>query len=326
MDGNNIQPLPERNVITKATDNARQSPHDHTKLDRKLAFLVINVPTLGTLLAIVLCFFGYFPNILHLSLFVVFYIATVVGLEVGFHRHLAHKAFKANRLVRKTLIILGCMGVHGPPIWWTAVHRHHHITSDSSRDPHSPHLSGEGIKGLMKGIYHSHMGWLLRGTSTRPPNWHRLVRDLYGDPLVLSIHMHYFRWAVIGLILPAVIAGLVGMTVADVLMGFLWGGVVRMFAVNNCIWALNSFCHVIGRQSFDTGGVDKSKNSFFLALLTFGEGWHNNHHAFPYSAYTGIYWWQVDFGGMVVRALKAFGLVWDVRFPSKNMIEKKAIN
>jgi stearoyl-CoA desaturase (delta-9 desaturase) len=293
------------------------------RLDRKLAVAVTVLPTAGTLLAVALWIAGHGPGAAEIGIFIFFYLATALGLEVGFHRHVTHKAFKANEHVRALLIALGSMAAHGPVIWWAAVHRRHHATSDTHADPHSPNLAGDGIWSRIRGLYHSHMGWLFEGASTRPIGWQQYVQDLYKDTTVLRLHMQYYTWVAVGLVAPALICGVLTGSWFGVLSGFLWGGLVRSFAVSHCIWSLNSLCHVIGSRYFDTGDEDQSKNSFTLALFTFGQGWHNNHHAFPSSAYTGLRWWQIDFGGQFVSLLKVLGLAWEARCPSIEAIAKK---
>lgn len=293
------------------------------RLDRRLALAVTLLPAAGTLIAFLLCFAGLPPGPAPLGAFVLLYLASALGLEVGFHRHVTHRAFQASRAVRLFLIGCGSMAAHGPVIWWAAVHRRHHGTSDMEGDPHSPHLSGSGTSGILKGLYHSHVGWLFQGGSTRFPGWQRQVADLYRDETLLRLHLNYYAWVAAGLLLPTLACGLIEGSLKGALLGFLWGGLVRAFAVSQCIWALNSFCHVIGRRAFDTGRHDRSRNSFLLALVTFGQGWHNNHHAFPQSAFTGLAWWQADPGGWCVRLLQLLGLVREVQRPSAAAIAAK---
>lgn len=317
-------PAGDEHTIDNALRGADTAPA--ARLDRALALIIVALPAVGTVLAIALWIAGHGPGPVEWAVFGVFYFATALGLEVGFHRHITHKAFNARPWVRATLIAMGSMGVHGPVNWWAAIHRRHHATSDGPGDPHSPHLSGAGADGLLKGLYHSHFGWLFVGRSTRPDGWERYVPDLYRDPLVFRQHMQYYRWVVIGLVVPPLVCGLAARSWSGVLLGFLWGDLVRIFAVSHCIWALNSFCHVIGRRDFATTAHDRSRNSLLLALPTFGQGWHNNHHAFPGSAFTGLHWWQLDPGGLFVRVLQALRLVSDVNRPSAELIEKKRLS
>lgn len=296
---------------------------EHARLDQILAVIVTVVPTLGTLAAGILWWSGHAPAASELITAAILYIITVIGLEVGFHRHLAHRSFKAREGLRAALLAAGSMAFHGPAIWWCAIHRRHHTLSDLEGDPHSPRLSGGGVWGTLKGFYHSHMGWLFTAGSTRPENWRDRVKDLYEDDLILRMHLQYYVWLFLGLLIPTVVSGIAHGSLFGALMGFLWGGMVRIFLVNQCIWSLNSLCHLIGKPYFRTR--DFSKNSFTLALFTFGQGWHNNHHAFPSSAYTGLKWWQIDFGGWVVWSLKSARLVWDVRKPTPEMIALKEL-
>ncbi|OGB22696.1 MAG: fatty acid desaturase [Burkholderiales bacterium RIFCSPLOWO2_02_FULL_57_36] len=293
------------------------------KLDQRLAAAVTLVPLLGTLAALALWIAGYGPGWVEITAFAMLYFATALGLEVGFHRHVTHKAFKAKPWVSAALIAMGSMGVHGPVIWWASTHRRHHSKSDVAGDPHSPHLSGSGLRARLKGLYHSHMGWLFEGGSTRPSGWQQYVPDLYRDPIIYTQHMRYYRWVLIGLVLPTVLCGAASGSWMGALLGFLWGGLVRIFAVSHCIWALNSLCHVIGKRDFKTTANDQSRNSLLLAIPTFGQGWHNNHHAFPASAFTGLRWWQIDPGGLFVRLLQLLRLVSDVNRPTPEAIARK---
>jgi len=294
---------------------------DQARLDQALAWVVTVVPALGSCTALALWWDDCAPGAAELITATILYIVTVIGLEVGFHRHLAHRAFRARPAVRAVLFACGSMAIHGPVIWWCAIHRRHHRLSDLDGDPHSPARSGGGTSGKLRGFFHSHMGWLFTRGSTRPDGWRERVQDLYKDELVLRIHLQYYVWIFVGLAIPVTVGAIAHGSCRGALLGLLWGGTVRLFLVNQCIWSLNSLCHMIGKATFRTH--DESRNSFPLALFTFGQGWHNNHHAFPSSAYTGLTWWQIDFGGWVVHALKGFGLVWAVQRPTAKMIAHK---
>jgi stearoyl-CoA desaturase (Delta-9 desaturase) len=285
---------------------------------KSIAFLVVVLPPLGTIYAIWLAVrTGIGP--VEIGLFALFHALTTIGATVGFHRHFAHKAFEARPWVRRALGILGSMAAQGPLAYWVATHRRHHTFSDEPCDPHSPNLHGEGLVEWLKGQWHAHIQWLFISERT---NTNRFARDVLRDALTVQINGQYLNWVAVGLVVPAVLGGLLTMSWIGVLKGFLWGGLVRMFAVHHAFWAIGGIAHSIGWRAFDT--KEDSRNNFWLAIPNYGEGWHNNHHAFPNSAYFGLRWWQLDVGAWVVNGLKALGLITNVNRPTPEMIAAKA--
>ncbi len=302
------------------------SGHDRlaalARLDRRLAWVVTLAPVAGFVLAMVLAVAGWPPGRLEIGLWLGMHLPILAGVEVGFHRHFAHRSFKAHRRVRQALAILGSMAFQGPVIWWAATHRRHHAFSDQPRDPHSPHLFEPGLFGFLKGQLHAHMGWLFVPSSTRAPGWDRYGHDMYRDRDIFAIHSRYFLWLGLGFLIPGLIAGALTRSLTGALLGVLWGGFVRIFMMNHVTyWCINSVTHTFGRRPFDAN--DKSVNNAWLALPTLGQSWHNNHHAFPAAALMNLHWWQIDVGGWLVRALQALGLAWDVHTPSAELIERK---
>jgi stearoyl-CoA desaturase (delta-9 desaturase) len=292
-----------------------------TRLDRPLAWVSTVFPALGLVAALVLLGMGY-GGPLEFAILFAMALPTQAGIVIGFHRMCAHRAFDATPGTRWTLGILGSMAFQGPIIWWAATHRRHHKISDQEGDPHSPRMSGDGVWGITKGLFHAHMGWLFSKDSMRYPGWHRYAHDLYKDPVILRVHMSYFTWLVLGFVIPAVAGGLITRTWMGAFLGFLWGGPVRVFFTSHAIWGLNSFCHVFGMRPFEVK-QDYSRNNIWLALPTLGEGWHNNHHAFPGSAAAGLKWWQIDIAAYVIRGLEMAGLAYNVRRPTPSMVEEK---
>jgi stearoyl-CoA desaturase (delta-9 desaturase) len=241
--------------------------------------------------------------------FVLLYVLTGLGVTVGFHRLLTHRAFKTTRPIRATLAILGSAAIEGPVISWVADHRKHHAFADREGDPHSPHVGhGHGWRGALRGLVHAHVGWLFihthRGRRTR------YAPDLLGDPVVSWVDRTFVVWALGGLVTAFGLGWLFGGTLRDGLTGVLWGGAVRMLVVHHVTYSINSLCHFFGRQRFDTG--DQSRNLAWLAPLSLGEAWHNNHHAFPTSAQHGLRRWELDPSALLIRALERVGLAWDV--------------
>jgi stearoyl-CoA desaturase (delta-9 desaturase) len=242
-------------------------------------------------------------------IFAVFYVLTGLGVTVGFHRLFTHRSFKAGPAVRGTLAVLGSVAIEGPVISWVADHRKHHAFSDRPGDPHSPHVDhGGGLVGELRGFVHAHIGWLFRHDQRGARA--RYAPDLLKDPVVSFVDRTFVLWAVGGLLLPFVIGFAIGGTVTAGLTALLWGGLVRLFVLHHLTYSINSICHVFGRRRFAT--TDESRNVFWLALPTFGEAWHNNHHAFPTSAQHGLRRWEIDPSALVIRGLEACGLAWDV--------------
>ena len=237
------------------------------------------------------------------------YTATGMGITVGFHRLFTHRSFKTYAPIRALLAILGSAAVEGPLIEWVANHRMHHRFSDQPGDPHSPHLSpGSGWRGAFTGLAHAHLGWLFRATDTASPE--RYAPDLLADPVARWVDRTFIVWVLAGLAVPFGLGVALTGTVVGGLTGLLWGGAVRILLLHHATFSINSLCHFFGRRSFDTG--DHSRNLAWLALPTFGEAWHNNHHAFPTSARHGLATWQLDPSSWLISGLERTGLAWDV--------------
>ncbi|HKQ47819.1 MAG TPA: acyl-CoA desaturase [Phycisphaerae bacterium] len=279
--------------------------------------LAIVIPFLALIAAIVLSW-GYGFSWIQLGLFFGMSVTTGLGITIGFHRFFTHRAFETTRTVKCLLAIAGSMAVQGPVLEWVATHRRHHQHSDHEEDPHSPHQHGGGFWGLLSGIWHSHVGWLFE---PNPPDLMRYVGDFRNDRPIQFINRHFTFWVTIGLLLPALLGGVLTMSWMGALLGFIWGGLVRVFLVHHITWSINSACHIWGSRPFRSG--DQSRNNVIFGLLGWGEGWHNNHHAFPTSARHGLRWWEIDASYLVIRVLKLLGLAWEVRLPSRESIAQK---
>ena len=277
-------------------------------LDRTLTGLITVVPVLALGL-VGWQLWGDWLGMSDLIVFGIMYAITGLGITVGFHRLFTHRSFKTNRAVRGALAASGSMAIEGPIISWVADHRKHHAFSDREGDPHSPHVDhGHGLRGALRGLLHAHVGWLFihtqRGLKTR------YAPDLIADPIVNFISRTFPVWVLAGLAVPFILGWMIGGTVAAGLTGLLWGGAVRMLVLHHSTYSINSLCHFFGKRRFDTG--DESRNLAWLSLFTFGEAWHNNHHAFPTSFEHGMRRWQFDPSRYVIRGLEKMGLVWDV--------------
>ncbi|MET8091547.1 acyl-CoA desaturase [Micromonospora sp. NPDC005220] len=236
---------------------------------------------------------------------VVLYTICGLGVSMGYHRLLAHRAFETPRPVRYALAVAGAMAGQGPPIIWVAHHRRHHRVSDRPGDPHSPHLDFDpGFRGLLAGLWHAHLGWLFDSRLESDPI--RYCPDLVRERPMRWISGHFLAIVLAGLLLPGLIGLAVAGTLTAFLTGVLWGGLVRLFLVNQFTYAVNSVGHYFGRRTFPT--ADESRNVAWLALPSLGEAWHNNHHAFPRSARHGLRWWQIDLTAMTIWTLERVGL------------------
>lgn len=258
-------------------------------------------------------------GLLEVTLFSVMYVITTLGATVGFHRYFSHQAFKTSLTIRIILGILGSMAAQGSVISWVSIHRCHHQYTDRIGDPHSPHLHGKGIKAKLKGLWHAYLGWLL--IDGELPNSLVFAKDLLKDPLIFQINRLYTTWIVLGLLIPTVLGGVITLSWIGAFQGFIWGGIVRLFWTFNSGYILNAIAHTYGHRLFNT--PEQSRNNFWMAILTLGDGWHNNHHAFPNSANCGLKWWQIDISFWAIKLLEILGLVWDVKLPKNSLIKSK---
>jgi stearoyl-CoA desaturase (delta-9 desaturase) len=280
----------------------------HETADRIATGIVTAVPVLA-LGFVVWQVWGDFLRWSDVIVFAIMYVFTGLGVTVGFHRLFTHRSFKTSRPLRGAFAVLGSAAIEGPVVSWVADHRKHHTFSDQEGDPHSPHVGhGGGFRGALKGLFHAHVGWLFIHTQRGARK--RYARDLLDDPVVSFVDRHFVVWVLGGLAVAFALGWAIGGSFYAALTGLLWGGAVRMLVVHHVTYSINSLCHFFGRQRFDTG--DESRNLFWLAPFSFGESWHNNHHAFPTSAMHGMRAWEIDPSALVIRGLEKLGLVWDV--------------
>ncbi len=271
------------------------------------------LPLAGLVAAIVLLWQHGWMGWLHVTMLVAGWILTGLGITVGFHRLLSHRSFTTYRVVRAFWTAMGSLSVEGSPLVWCAVHRRHHELSDHPGDPHSPRLHGDSVLGILRGLLHAHVGWLFTGHWT-DPRLKRYIPDLLRDPMLVAVDQRYYLLVLASLLIPTLIGGLATMSWWGALMGLVWGGLVRILVTHHITWSINSICHVFGRRTYET--PDRSTNNLVCGVLGLGEGWHNNHHAFPTSARHGLAWWQFDLSWLVIRGMQAVGLAWNVQLPS----------
>jgi stearoyl-CoA desaturase (Delta-9 desaturase) len=276
-----------------------------TRTERTANLLGVVVPFAGVLISIVLLW-NRAVDATDLGILAAMYLLTAVGVTVGFHRLLTHRAFQTYPQLERLLAVLGSLSVQGSVLDWVADHRKHHAHTDREGDPHSPHVGhGSGLSGL----WHAHVGWLME--TQGQADWKRYASELYEDPAMRRIGRSFPALAAVSLLVPA-LAGFVlsGFTVQGALGGLVWGGLVRIFLVHHVTWSVNSVCHFFGSRRFDLD--DQSTNVSWLAVLSLGESWHHNHHAFPRSAYHGLRPWEIDPSGMIISLMSRLGLAWNV--------------
>lgn len=289
---------------------------------------LINVLTLGTVLIPTVCtiiftvvFWGQWAGPLEIGMFLGGTLITGLGITLGYHRFFTHGSYETSPIFTRILGICGAMSVQGPILFWCCCHRTHHQHSDREGDLHSPHLSGDGLWGWIKGIVHAHFGWIIiQGSYKYKP---RLVKDLHANEDVRFVDHYYFLWIFLSLALPTLVGGLYHLSWAGAFLGLIWGGLARIFFVHHLTWSVNSFGHIFGTQTFRTH--DESRNNFFLALVGMGDGWHNNHHAFPRSARHGMTKWEFDLTYEIIKFLEKTGLVWNVRRCTEEQLRSKML-
>ncbi len=266
------------------------------RITQVLTVIFVTVPLVGTAYAGFHLWSGL-TDLKDLYLFIGFYLASALGVTIGFHRMLTHRSFETNGVVRFFFLVLGAWSIQGAAISWAALHAKHHVYSDTDDDPHSP----------VKSFWHGHLTWMMGPLRAEPEKY---IKGQLMDPVTMFVSKTAFWWAVLGMLLPFFIGGY---------SGFLWGGLVRVFVLHHVTWAVNSVCHTWGSRPYQTGGQDRSTNNWIVGLLAMGEGWHNNHHAFPRAAYHGLKKRQIDVTGYIIRAMAALGLAKNITTVSDDL-------
>ncbi len=286
-------------------------PHERASWGtRILTLIIILVPLAGAVAAPILVW-GWGFQWMDLALLVVMYLLTALGITIGFHRLFVHRSFETYMWIKVIFAVLGSMALQGPLLRWVGMHRWHHQHSDTPDDLHSPQHGGAGIMGLMKGFWHSQVGWFF---NAGPPFLDRYSRDLSASRALRVTSALFPLWVALGLVLPALLGGLLSQSWGGMWTGLIWGGLVRIFLVHHVTWSVNSACHLWGSQPFVSD--DESRNNALFGILALGEGWHNTHHAFPTSARHGLRWWQIDLSYWVIYAMASLALAWNVKLPT----------
>ena len=295
--------------------------------NRAIMLTAIIAPFLGFLAGIYYCWTIGWMGWPFLVLIVMAWCMSGMGVTIGFHRLLTHSSFETYKPLRALWMMMGALSIEGSPLVWCAVHRKHHQRSDELGDPHSPNLHGKGLWNAIRGFFYGHCGWLLT-THWSKPDLSRYVPDLLQDKFLVWVDRFYYLWVLTSFAMPAGIGVLIAWLSGDplwkgALLGILWGGLVRVFMGHHITWSINSVCHMFGKRDYQT--TDKSTNNLTCALLGFGEGWHNNHHAFPTSARHGLRWWEFDISWLTILMMKKLRLAWNVKVPSPELMATKRI-
>lgn len=285
------------------------------KAQNRVAFTTVVLPAIAFVYGVGYIALNGLP-LFYIGLWAVMHFVGMSGISVGFHRLAAHYSFQGSKWTKRVLLIMGSMSAQGPVVYWATNHRRHHHKCDVPGDVHSPYYSeaGEEFNNRFYGLWQAHTGWMFRSNPSDPVKY---SRDLLRDEDVVFVNRHYYKWILLGILLPGVVSYLVFGTLQAAWLGALTGGLMRIFTVQHVTWAINSLTHMFGRRPYES--KDKSTNLLWLSLPSAGEAWHNNHHAFPYSARLGLAWWQLDPGWWLLRVLETIGLVKDLKVPTKEM-------
>jgi stearoyl-CoA desaturase (delta-9 desaturase) len=292
------------------TARAGNLSYDVTRLHRNVNLAAVVLP-FAAFLACLPLLWNSLVGWSDLAIMIALYLLSGLGITVGFHRLLTHRAFETYRPIRYAFALLGTLAVQGPVIGWVADHRKHHAFTDEEGDPHSPHVghgAGGGWRGTLRGLWHAHLGWLLEYPSGQEAE--RYAPDLLEDRGMVWISRGFVPIVAAGLVAAFGLGYALTGTLGGALTALLWGGLARVFFLHHVTWSINSVCHFFGRRRFST--EDRSTNVFWLSLVSFGESWHHNHHAFPRSARHGLHWWELDVGGWLIEAMKRLHLAWNV--------------
>jgi stearoyl-CoA desaturase (delta-9 desaturase) len=255
-----------------------------------------------------------------LVLAVVLYAITGHGIALGFHRLLTHKSFKAHRWLRISLAVCGSMAMEGSVISWVSHHRRHHVYADQPGDPHSPTGFGPGFFSQLRGLGHAHVGWLFSGTQSNPEKW---SRDLLADRDMVIVSKLTPLWMALTLIVPFGLGWAVTQSLAGALLALLWAGGVRIALLHHVTWGVNSLAHMFGKHPYRTS--DQSGNIAWLAVLSFGDSWHNTHHAFPALARHGCDVGQLDSSARLLRVFERMGWASKARWPTTAQLAARRV-
>jgi stearoyl-CoA desaturase (Delta-9 desaturase) len=312
-------------TVAPEIDPARQGPRPDLEpviqgtTERVLIGIFVVVPLAALVVAVPLAW-GWGLGWHDIVIGAVMYVVTGLGITVGYHRHFTHGSFKAARPLRIALALAGSLSIQMGVIDWVATHRRHHKYSDKEGDPHSPWRFGDDWKALTKGLYYAHMGWLLNPERTSAE---KFCPDLIADKDISRISRYFPGIVVATLLLPAAVGGLWSMSWQGAVTAFFWGSLVRVALLHHVTWSINSICHTFGEEHFEVR--DKSRNVAWLAILSFGESWHNLHHSDPTCARHGVLKGQIDISARLIWVFEKLGWATDVRWPNPERLAAKRL-
>ncbi|MGH3662704.1 MAG: acyl-CoA desaturase [Micromonosporaceae bacterium] len=292
-------------------------------LGAQIALWIFVVVPFIALMAAVPVAWGWGLTWIDVGIAVVMYNVSGMGVTIGFHRYLTHGSFKAKRWLRVALAVAGSLAIQGQPIQWVADHRRHHAFSDREGDPHSPWRYGTSVRALTKGLFHAHVGWLFE---REPSNRERFAPDLLADRHLRRVDKMFVPLVIVSLLAPAIAGGLLTWSFTGALTAFFWASLVRVSFLHHVTWSINSICHVVGERPFEVRDGDKASNFWPLALLSFGESWHNLHHADPTCARHGVLRGQIDSSARVIWLFEKARWVHDVRWPKSSRLASKLVD
>ena len=293
-------------------------PEPRSALQRAAVGIFTGVPMVALVAAVPVAWVWGWLNWQTVVIAIAFYLFSGLGIAMGFHRYFTHGSFKSNRPFKIALAVAGSMAVEGPLLDWVSDHRRHHKYSDKEGDPHSPWRFGDDWKALTKGMIWAHMGWLFDRDVT---SHKKFSPDWLADDDIVAIHRLFPALVGVTLLLPALIGGLWTMSLWGAFTAFFWATLVRVCLLHHVTWSINSVCHTFGSEDFEVR--DKSRNVAWLALMSFGESWHNLHHADPTCARHGALKGQIDISARAIRWAEQLGWAWDVRWPDEQRLSVK---
>jgi stearoyl-CoA desaturase (delta-9 desaturase) len=300
-----------RSAVAASGDVSRPEikPEPRPTFERALVGVFVAVPFLALIAAVPLAW-GWGLGWHDVVLAAAFYYISGLGISMGLHRYFTHRSFKAARGLKIALAVAGSLAIEGPVITWVADHRRHHKYSDKEGDPHSPWRFGNDAKALAKGLAFAHLGWLFDGDVTSEE---KFCPDWRADSDISAISRWFPGLVAVSLLAPALIGGLWSMSWQGAVTAFFWATLVRIAFLHHITWSINSICHTFGKEEFEVR--DKSRNVSWLAILSFGESWHNLHHADPTCARHGVLKGQIDIAARTIWLAEKVGWVYDVRWP-----------
>ena len=316
-----IAPEPVAIPDTPSIPGVKPMTPRQEKIQRIVVLILTVLPLAGFAFAVV-SFWGGGLSLLNAGIGIFFYYFTGLGVTIGFHRLFTHQSFVARRPLKIALAIAGSMSVQGAIIDWVATHRRHHAFSDKDGDPHSPHLDDdETIKGTIRGLWHAHIGWMRKPELTDNERW---AKDLVADEDIMRIHKRFGTLTVLSFALPAILGGLITWSFEGFVTAFLWASLARIFVLHHVTWSINSICHFFGNRPFRSN--DRSTNNWLLSIISFGESWHNGHHAFPTSAVHGLGRGQIDLTGGMIRLFEKMKLASRVKLVTPKQLAQKKVD